>query len=149
MSTPIQRFPPTQDDSSVQNYFKVFKMYALSMGKSIDDADIRAKFIAGLKLDNKKEAIRFGIKKPLVEIVAHLERFIYRFGEIVQGNDSALLFYAKIRKYNRILNLDANELKHNFLRGLNSENALEAERCGVDLPLEELVSRLDMLEKLN
>ena len=68
--------------------------------------------MAGLTLDNQKEFIRFGVKKPLTEIVAHLKRHDfafeiggYRFGNIVQGNDSVLLFYENVKKYNALFNL--------------------------------------------
>ena len=90
---------PTQDKLSVSDYFTIFNFYVAGVGKDLDDPDIRIKFMAGLTLDNQKEFIRFGVKKPLTEIVAHLKRHEsafeiggYHFGNIVQGNDSVLLF---------------------------------------------------------
>ena len=108
----------------------------MKVGKDLDDSDIRVKFMAGLTLDNQKEFICFGVKKPLTEIVAHLKRHEsayeigrYCFENIVQGNDSVLLFYANVKKYNALLNLGEKRLKHDFICGLNSENELEAQLC--------------------
>ena len=64
-------------------------------------------------------------------------------------NDPVKLFYTKLKKYNAILNLDKERLKYNFIRGLNPENQLEADRLEGDLPLEELVERLAMIEDIN
>ena len=65
---------PIQDKLSVSDYFTIFNFYVTGVGKDLDDSDIRVKFMAGLTLDNQKEFIRFGVKKPLTEIVAHLKR---------------------------------------------------------------------------
>src|SRR2546421_9031087 len=103
---------PTQDKLSVNDYFTIFNFYVTGVGKNLDDPDIRVKFMTGLTLDNQKEFIRFGVKKPLTEIVAHLKRCEsafeigrYCFGKVVQGDDSVLLFYAKVKEYNTLLNL--------------------------------------------
>ena len=110
----------------------------------------------GLSLDNQKNVTRFEKNKPIPEIACHLERLAnrpetskYRFGEIVQGNDPVYLFYAKIRKYNALLNLGEDELKYQFFRGLNAKNQLEVILCEEELPLEELVDRLAKLEALS
>ena len=39
-------------------------------------------------------------------------------------------------------------LKEYFLRGLSPDNQLEARRCGIDLPLDELVGRLSVIEDI-
>src|SRR3954469_7668760 len=108
---------PTQAKLSVSDYFDCFKLYTIETGKDLDDPDIRVKFMAGLTLDNQKEFIRFGVKKPLTEIVKYLkslesksETTRYTFEYIVQGNDPILLFYAKAKKYNVILNLSEKRL---------------------------------------
>ena len=150
---------PTQGKLSVNDYFTIFNFYVVGVGKDLDDPDIRVKFMAGLTLNNQKEFIRFGVKKPLTEIVAHLKRHDfafeiggYRFGNKVQGNDSVLLFYENVKKYNALFNLGKERLKHDFICGLNSENKLEVELCysiEPDLSLEELVDRLSRLEALS
>jgi hypothetical protein len=155
MSVPVLR----QDELSVNDYFTMFNFYAIGVGKNLDDPDIRTKFMNGLSFSNQKEFIRFGVKKPLTEIVAHLKRLEstsetrYAFGDITQDdNESVSLFYAKVKKYNAILNLSEERLRHNFIRGLNPENQLEAERCYIidpDISLEELVDRLSRLEALS
>jgi hypothetical protein len=155
MSNPI--CVPTEFECTVSEYFEMFKLYTLAVCKDLDDRDIRVKFVVGLSLDNQKEVIRFGKDKPLSEIVSHLEKRAnrpetsrYLFGEIVQGNDDPVfLFYAKIKKYNAILNLGKDELKCQFLRGLNAENRFEAMLCGEELPLEELVDKLTRIEALS
>ena len=96
----------------------------MEVGKDLNDPDIRVKFIAGLTLDNQKEFIRFGVKKPLTEIVAHLKRHDfafeisgYRFGNKVQDNDSVLLFYENVKKYNALFNLGKERLNMILFRG--------------------------------
>ena len=142
--------PKQSDELPLQKYIECFNLYVVATGVG---KDYKAEFIDGLSLDNQKEVIRFGIKKPLTEIMEYLERHSdperYAFGEIVQGNDPVRLFYAKLKKYNAILNLDKERLKYNFIRGLNPENQLEVDRLEGDLPLEELVERLAMIEDIN
>jgi hypothetical protein len=150
--------PKQFDKVSVNDYFTMFKLYATAVAKDLDDPKIKTEFMAGLILDNQKEFIRFGAKKPLTEIVDHLKRHEsrsetrYVFGDIVQGDDSIILFYAKVRKYNALLNLDKERLRYNFIRGLNSKYQLEAELCLIiepDISLKELVDRLSKLEALS
>ncbi|RHZ84699.1 hypothetical protein Glove_78g96 [Diversispora epigaea] len=133
-------------------------------------------FIAGLNSDNQpvaekygedlplekyniqlKNAIRFGVKKSLNEMVEHLNRISSRFtdiekfpfGSLEQGNDSIMDFYRKVKKYYKLLgNVEELHLKNHFIRGLSCDNQLEAGRCGLDLPLDELVARLSALENL-
>jgi hypothetical protein len=155
----IPLIAPIQGDASLQEYCKMFQMYALA-DSSIDEKLIKTRFTCGLAtLDNQKEVIRFGVNKPLTETVAHLKRresasktARHVFGNAVQGNDSVLTFYAKVKKYNALLNLGEGRLEHDFIRGLNSENELEAQLCysiEPDLSLEELVDRLSRLEALS
>ena len=144
---------PKQYDISLPEYCKMFQVYALA-NSSIDEKLLKTRFVGGLAtLNSKKEVIRFGVDKPLAEIIAHLEGPSeidrYRFGKVIQGNDSVKLFYAKIGKYNAILGLDKFHLKNQFIRGLNPENHLEAILYGEDLPLEELVKRLVMIEEIS
>ena len=150
---------PIQGDASLQEYCKMFQMYALA-DSGIDEKLIKTRFTCGLAtLDNQKEVIRFGANKPLTEIIAHLKRLEsaseiarHTFVNVVQGNDSVLSFYAKAKKYNALLNLGREELQDDFIHGLNPENGLEAQFCysiEPDLSLEELVDRLSRLEALS
>ncbi|CAG8780552.1 4940_t:CDS:2, partial [Dentiscutata erythropus] len=59
---------PTQGNSSVSEYIKMIKLYAISIGKDLDDIDVKEKFLVGLSPDNEKRVEEFGIKKPLSEI---------------------------------------------------------------------------------
>ncbi len=43
---------------------------------------------------------------------------------------------------------DSDQLKYLFLLGLSPDNLLEAKKCGLKLPLDELLERLDDLESL-
>jgi hypothetical protein len=63
---------PLQFDSSVSEYIKMIKLYAIGYGKDLDDIDIKVKFISGLSPDNEKRVHEFGVKKPLSEIFEHL-----------------------------------------------------------------------------
>ncbi|RHZ85042.1 hypothetical protein Glove_73g14 [Diversispora epigaea] len=149
--------PPTQGNESVDNYFEMIKVYATVLGIDLDNQDLKGTFFNGLSLDNKKEAIRFGVKKSLNEMVEHLNRISSRFtdiekfpfGSLEQGNDSIMDFYRKVKKYYKLLgNVEELYLKNHFIRGLSRDNQLEAGRCGLDLPLDELVARLSALENL-
>ncbi|CAG8488337.1 3271_t:CDS:2 [Acaulospora colombiana] len=97
--------------------------------------------------DNKKEAIRFGIEKPINEIVEHLDNVSNTFNEFksiieqtIQGPDSVKLFYSKLKWHSKLIGYNNNEvfIKQQFLRGLSPENQIEARRCGLELPLDEL-----------
>ncbi|CAG8752938.1 4484_t:CDS:2, partial [Dentiscutata erythropus] len=51
----IQILAPTQGDSFVSEYIKIIKLYAIAIGKNLDDIDIKVKFFIGLSPDNKKQ----------------------------------------------------------------------------------------------
>ena len=63
---------PTQCDSSVSEYIKMIKLYAIGIGEDLDGIDIKVKFICELSPVNEKRVHEFGIKKPLSEIFEHL-----------------------------------------------------------------------------
>jgi hypothetical protein len=63
---------PLQFDSSVSEYIKMIKLYAIGIGKDLDGIDIKVKFICGLSPVNEKRVHEFGVKKPLSEIFEHL-----------------------------------------------------------------------------
>ena len=63
---------PLQFDSSVSEYIKMIKLYAIGYGKDLDDIVVKVKFISGLSPDNEKRVHEFGVKKPLSEIFEHL-----------------------------------------------------------------------------
>ncbi|RHZ69703.1 hypothetical protein Glove_280g64 [Diversispora epigaea] len=139
--------PPTQGNESVDNYFEMIKVYATALGVDLDNRDLKGTFFNGLLRENKKEVIRLGFEKPLNVIVKHLNRI--SFGSLKQGNDSIMEFYRKLKKYYKLLgNDEERHLKNHFIRGLSRDNQLEAGRCGLDLPLDELVARLSALENL-
>ncbi|CAG8851820.1 34944_t:CDS:1, partial [Gigaspora margarita] len=59
---------PTQHDSSVSEYIKMIMLYAISIGKDLDDIDVKVKFLVRLSPNNEKRVEKFGVKKPLTEI---------------------------------------------------------------------------------
>ncbi|CAG8624892.1 247_t:CDS:2 [Paraglomus occultum] len=127
--------PPTQLNQSVNDYFKMIKIYATALDIDLENQDLKGTFFNGLSRDNKKEVIRFGFKKPLNEIVDHLNRISSGYTDIQNfqfGN----------------LSQEENHLKHQFLRGLSPENQIEAIRCGLDHPLDELVEKLSKIENI-
>ena len=141
----------------VKQYFENFKLYALEKGMDLNSNELKEQFYDGLTSDNKKRTIRFGKDKPLDEIVEYLDRISappsdrikFIFGELVQGSDSVMAFYLKMKKCNQLVGLCEDHFKINFLRGLSPKNQLEADICELELPLDELVSRLDALEKID
>jgi len=59
-------------------------------------------------------------------------------------------YYKMVKYYITALGVNNNKiyLKEHFLRGLSPENQIETRRCGLDLPLDELVERLSTLENI-
>ncbi|CAB4412785.1 unnamed protein product [Rhizophagus irregularis] len=109
----------TQGNSFISKYFEYVKLYAM-LSKDLDDVDVKVKFISGLSSDNKKRAEEFWFKKPLKEIVKYLVR------------DPTLS--TEIQKYK------VGELKQG-----NDEVKL----WGMNLPLDELIERLETPEQLS
>ena len=141
----------------VKQNFNNFKLYAIKRGIDLDNNELKKQFYDGLTSDNKKRVIRFGKDKPLDELVEYLDRISapssdrikFIFGKLVQGSDSVMAFYLKLKECNKLVGLCENHFKINFFRGLSPKNQLEADICGLELPLDELVSRLDALEKID
>ena len=50
---------------------------------------------------------------------------------------------------NNFLSKDSDQFKYLFLLKLAPDNLLEAKKCGLKLPLDELLERLDDLESLS
>ncbi|CAG8516594.1 278_t:CDS:1 [Acaulospora colombiana] len=148
--------PPTQHNQSVDDYFKMIKVYATVLDIDLENQDLKGTFFNGLSRDNKKEVIRFGFKKPLNEIVDHLNRISsrytdiqnFQFGNLSQEESSIMDFYMKVKKYCKLAGHNEDHLKHQFLCGLSPENQIEARRCGLELPLDELVEKLSTLENI-
>jgi hypothetical protein len=69
---------PLQFDSSVSEYIKMIKLYAISIGKDLDDIVVKVKFINRLSPVNKKHVHEFGIKKSLSKIFEHLLKFSFK-----------------------------------------------------------------------
>ncbi|CAG8542099.1 10077_t:CDS:2 [Paraglomus occultum] len=74
--------PPTQLNQSVDDYFKMIKVYATTLDIDLENQDLKETFFNGLSRDNKKEVIRFGFKKPLNKIVVHLNRISSGYTDI-------------------------------------------------------------------
>ncbi|CAG8698239.1 18738_t:CDS:2, partial [Acaulospora morrowiae] len=151
--------PPIQHDQSVITYFEAIKLYALESGLELDSKELKKTFFDGLLLENKKYIIRFGIKNTLNEFVDHLnnitihsndmQKFRFGIGIIEQGNASVMDYYIKFIRCTSSNNSspkDSDQLKYLFLLGLSPDNLLEAKKCGLKLPLDELLERLDDLE---
>ncbi|CAG8706886.1 9075_t:CDS:2 [Acaulospora morrowiae] len=140
---------PMQGDQSVDDYFKMIKIYAIALSIDLDNQDLKGTFFNGLSRDNKKEVIRFGFKKHLNEIVNHLNRIStgptdiqkFRFGELEQGNESVMEYFAKVEKCGKLAGYNEERLRYFFLRGLSPDNQMEARRCRTDLSLDELVAK--------
>ena len=66
---------------------------------------------------------------------------------MIQGPDSVKLFYLNLKRHSTLIGYNNNEvyIKQQFLRGLSPENQIEARRCGLELPLDELVEKLSKI----
>jgi len=147
---------PMQGDQSVDDYFKMIKIYAVALGIDLDNQGLKETFFSGLSRENKIEVVRCGVKKHLNEIVEHLNGVTsiptdiqnFRFGCLEQGDDSVIEYFAKINKCNKSFEYKEEQLKYQFLRGLTPNNQLEVRRCGLELPLDELVEKLSKIENI-
>ena len=144
---------PIQLDKSVGGYFKQIK---LSLGLGMDDEKIKENFINDLSPENQINVIRFGIKEPINNIIEHLN-FIstgptdiqkFRFGELKQGNESVMEYFAKVEKCGKLAGYNEERLRYFFLCGLSRDNQLEVRRCGTDMSLDELVAKLSVVENI-
>ncbi|RHZ53477.1 hypothetical protein Glove_441g97 [Diversispora epigaea] len=72
---PLKKIPaPMQGDQSVDDYFKMIKIYIVALSIDLDNQDLKETFFNGLSRENKIKAIRFGIKKPIKEIVERIKK---------------------------------------------------------------------------
>ncbi|GET02138.1 hypothetical protein GLOIN_2v1829228 [Rhizophagus clarus] len=125
---------PRQDDRSISEYFEFIKFYTLLQNKDLDDIDIKVKFIVGLSPDNKKCAEEFGK---------------YKAGELKQGNESIRKFYQKLERLRKLSECDEEDLRKKIFCGISSKNQDEVKLWGMNLPLDELIERLETLEQLS
>ncbi|GET00652.1 hypothetical protein GLOIN_2v1781358 [Rhizophagus clarus] len=70
-----------------------------------------------------------------------------RFGNLFQENMPVRDFYDKVRRNAELLGYGNDVLVNQFLRGLNDDCAIEAERIGAERDIEELVGLLERVEK--
>ena len=68
------------------------------------------------------------------------------YGSLVQGSEPIGEFYSKLLKYGKMLNLDEQQIKGQFLRGLSSDLEDDAERIGTEQPLADLFEILERIE---
>jgi hypothetical protein len=70
-----------------------------------------------------------------------------RFGNLFQESLPVRDFYEKVRKNGALLNYGPEIVSNQFLRGLNDEYSIEAERISSERPINELVDLLERVEK--
>jgi hypothetical protein len=70
-----------------------------------------------------------------------------RFGNLFQESLPIQDFYEKVRKNGALLNYSPEIVSNQFLRGLNDECSIEAERIGLEWPINKLVDLLERVEK--
>ena len=54
--------PPTQLNQSIDNYFKMIKVYATVLGVDLDNQDLNGTFFNGLLWENKKEVVQYRLQ---------------------------------------------------------------------------------------
>jgi hypothetical protein len=70
-----------------------------------------------------------------------------RFGNLFQKSLPVRDFYEKVRKNGALLNYGPEIVFNQFLRGLNDQCSIEAERIGPERPINKLVDLLERVEK--
>ena len=55
----------------------------------------------------------------------------FRFGALVQGNDSVTVYYSKLKRCNEVVKFSEDHLKHAFIRGLTPENEMHVRMFGL------------------
>src|SRR6266511_931706 len=72
----------------------------------------------------------------------------FRLGILRQEESSIIEYYTKVKKCGKLAGYNEVKLKYHFLRGLSSDNQLEARRCGTDLSVDELIAKLSVVENI-
>ena len=70
-----------------------------------------------------------------------------RFGTLSQDNLPIKEYHEKLERSAQLLGFGDEIVRDQFYRGLNPDNILEAERIGIERPMDDLVSILDRVEK--
>jgi hypothetical protein len=70
-----------------------------------------------------------------------------KFVNLIQGDSPIREFYEKVRHSGQLLGFGREVVAHQFYRGLNEENTLEAQRFRDDRDVEQLVDDLERLEQ--
>ncbi|CAG8855421.1 1369_t:CDS:1, partial [Gigaspora margarita] len=68
------------------------------------------------------------------------------YGSLAQGGEPIGEFYSKLLKYGKMLNLNEQQIKSQFLRGLSPDLEDDAERIGTEQPLADLFEILERIE---
>ncbi|PKY59353.1 hypothetical protein RhiirA4_430344 [Rhizophagus irregularis] len=70
-----------------------------------------------------------------------------KFVNLIQGDLPIRDFYEQVRHSGQLLGFGREVIAHQFYRGLNEENTLEAQRSRDDRDVEQLVDNLERLER--
>ena len=75
------------------------------------------------------------------------ERRRLKFGNLEQGDLPIRDYYYKVQNASKLLNFPPEVRDNQFFRGLSAENVIEAERAGMERPVNELINILERIER--
>ena len=87
----------------------------------------------------------YWIYKNLPTLVEERRRL--RFGNLEQGDLPIRDYWYKVQNASKMLNFPDPVRDNQFFRGLSAENVIEAERAGMERPVEELINILERIER--
>ncbi|CAG8593697.1 17430_t:CDS:2, partial [Gigaspora rosea] len=86
----------------------------------------------------------YWLRNEYPTVISEKRNLVY--GSLAQGGEPIGEFYSKLLKYGKMLNLDEQQIKGQFLRGLSPDLEDDAERIGTEQPLADLFEILERIE---
>ncbi|RIA99954.1 hypothetical protein C2G38_2236365, partial [Gigaspora rosea] len=86
----------------------------------------------------------YWLRNEYPTVISEKRNLVY--GSLAQGGEPIGDFYSKLLKYGKMLNLNEQQIKGQFLRGLSPDLEDDAERIGTEQPLADLFEILERIE---
>ncbi|CAG8854662.1 2607_t:CDS:1, partial [Gigaspora margarita] len=86
----------------------------------------------------------YWLKNEYPIVISEKRNLVY--GSLAQESEPIGEFYSKLLKYGKMLNLDEQQIKGQFLRSLSPDLENDAERIGTEQPLADLFEILECIE---
>src|SRR6185312_4161188 len=89
--------------------------------------------------------VLYWFKTNYPTVTAEKQRVL--FGLTIQRSDPVSRFYSKLHKLARLTGINEEQILLQFLHGLSPANQIEVRRMGIKKPIDELLPKLEEIEK--